>query len=167
MDATCGNGLDTLFLARAVGVRGSVFACDLQEEAVRRTGEALQKAGLRDRVQLECLCHSTLLERLALRRGEASAILFNLGYLPGSGHAAITCPETLIPALDQALALLAPGGILTAVLYRGHPGGETEAQAVLAWARALPQEQWTAAHYTFVNQRNHPPSLLAVEPRPA
>ncbi|HUF63813.1 MAG TPA: class I SAM-dependent methyltransferase [Verrucomicrobiales bacterium] len=165
VDATCGNGRDTLFLASAVGAEGSVYACDLQDQAVRRTRDALQQAGLRDRVLLECRCHSTLLERLASRRGTASAILFNLGYLPGGDHRAITSPETVIPALDQTLALLAPGGILAAVLYSGHPGGDIEAQAVLAWARALPQTQWTAAHYAFVNQRNHPPSLLAIEPK--
>jgi hypothetical protein len=65
------------------------------------------------------------------------------------------------------LILLKPGGILVAVLYSGHKGGASESRAVLDWAGALPQERWTAVHYGFLNQRNHPPSLLAIEPRPA
>jgi predicted methyltransferase len=166
VDATCGNGQDTLFLARAVGPRGFVYACDIQEEAIRRTEHALREAGLLERVVLDQVCHSALLDRLWERRGTASAILFNLGYLPGGDHALITQPATTRRALNAAKAIVKPGGILSVVVYSGHPGGKEERRAVLAWARSLPQDRWTSVRYEFLNQRNHPPSLLAIEPRP-
>lgn len=71
--------------------------------------------------------------------GRLGAVMFNLGYLPAAGAdpALITLPDSTIPALEAAVRLLRPRGILTAVLYPGHPGGETEAAAVEAWAASL------------------------------
>ena len=45
VDATCGNGRDTLLLARLVGEEGRVWALDIQAEALARTRqrENLQK----------------------------------------------------------------------------------------------------------------------------
>ena len=73
--------------------------------------------------------------------------------------------NTTIPALDAAMGVLRPGGVATVVLYTGHEGGADEAEAVDEWAAALPQEQFRALSYRFVNQRNDPPRLVAVEKR--
>ncbi|MNC80565.1 putative rRNA methylase [compost metagenome] len=51
------------------------------------------------------------------------------------------------------------------VVYSGHPGGEEEAEAVNTWAEALPQREFQVMSYRFMNQRNHPPYLIAVEKR--
>ncbi len=37
IDATCGNGFDTLFLCRTAGENGHVKAFDIQEQAIERT----------------------------------------------------------------------------------------------------------------------------------
>ena len=37
VDATCGNGFDTLFLCKTAGKDGHVKAFDIQEQAIERT----------------------------------------------------------------------------------------------------------------------------------
>ncbi len=56
--------------------------------------------------------------------------MFNLGYLPHGDKTRTTTSATTLPALAQARAVLAPGGIITVLAYRGHPGGQEEAQDV-------------------------------------
>lgn len=167
IDATVGNGVDTAFLAKRVGPRGTVYGFDIQEQALYRARERLARE-LPDvaRVQLHLRSHAEM-ERVvpAEQHGHIAAVMFNLGYLPGSDHGTITRPESTLPALDAALALLRAGGIVTVVIYPGHAGGEREAEAVQQWAERLPQSQYQALRYQFVNQRNNPPYLIAVEKR--
>ena len=72
--------------------------------------------------------------------------MFNLGYLPGGEKEIITRPATTLPALAQSLEILTPGGVLTVVCYRGHPGGREEYEAVLAWLESLPEEYGVARY---------------------
>ncbi|WP_328133307.1 class I SAM-dependent methyltransferase [Paenibacillus validus] len=51
------------------------------------------------------------------------------------------------------------------MLYTGHPGGPEEAEAVEAWAAALPQADYQVLTYRFLNQRNRPPYVIAIEKR--
>lgn len=46
VDATAGNGHDTVFLCRAVGPQGRVLAMDIQQQAVDATNARLQSVGL-------------------------------------------------------------------------------------------------------------------------
>ncbi len=160
IDATCGNGNDTALLARLVGESGTVFAFDIQREAIENTQRLLSDNGLLPRVRLIEDGHEHLGEYVDVR---VSAVMFNLGYLPGgSSREVITRPETTLAAMKSSVDLLQPGGLLTAVIYTGHPGGVREREAVLAWCRQLDQELFTAVHYGPLNQRNDPPSLIAV-----
>ncbi len=87
------------------------------------------------------------------------------GICPGPEHATITQPDSTVTALEAAARLIRRGGIITAVLYTGHPGGEEEAAAVEQWASELPQKQFQVLQYRFMNQINRPPYLIAVEKR--
>jgi len=167
VDATMGNGHDTLFLARLVGDGGRVVAFDVQEAALRATRDRLTAAGIPTaRCELLLRSHAEMAEAVGPDAvGRVAAVMFNLGYLPGGDHRVVTRPETTLAALDAALLLLRPGGALTAVVYPGHEGGASEASAVADWAAALPQEKYQAMSYRFLNQRNAPPYVVAVEKR--
>lgn len=166
IDATLGNGHDAVFLARAVGATGRVFGFDIQPEALEVTRERLEADGLSDRVSLIHGCHSTMLEPIALESAEGiRGVMFNLGYLPGGDKTRITRPETTMAALDAAIRLLAPGGLLTIIAYPGHPGGDEETATVENWASTLDQDSFSVAQYRFLNQVHHPPRLLAIERR--
>jgi len=138
VDATVGNGHDTVFLARATTPGGLVIGFDIQSPALTGARARLQAEGLSDAVTLVHAGH----ERMAAHvpgdwHGDVAAIMFNLGYLPGGDKRVITRAPTTLAALDQALALLRPGGVLSLLLYRGHPGAGDEVDAVSAWTQAL------------------------------
>lgn len=150
VDATCGNGKDTLLLAELVGENGLVVAFDIQETALERSAARLAEAGFAGRVTLLAAGHE---EMARLVTAPLSAVVFNLGWLPGGNRELITRPESTLPALDSALHLLQPGGVLAITCYSGHDGGDAETAAVLAWAAALPAQQF---HVWRMGQLNVP-----------
>ncbi|SNB46518.1 class I SAM-dependent methyltransferase [Geobacter sp. DSM 9736] len=160
VDGTCGNGHDTLFLASLVGETGHVWSFDVQDEALRRARARLAEAGSTAQVEFVDSGHERLAEFVA---GPLQAAIFNLGYLPGGDKSRITRPETTIPALSQAVELLAPGGILVAVLYPGHPGGAEECAAVEAWGESLPSEDFSVWKSSRVNVSEKAAYVLSVE----
>lgn len=143
IDATAGNGHDTLFLARLVGSAGKVVAFDLQRAAIDSTRRRLEEAGVAERVELHCESHTHMATWAGA--GSVGAIMFNLGYLPGADHSLITVAPYTLLALEAAVDLLRPGGVLTVVCYPGHPGGDEEAAAVREWAAARGGEVYPQA----------------------
>lgn len=167
IDATAGTGADTLFLAAVCGRRGQVYSFDVQAEALDLTRQRLAKQEDVKLAQVELLHrgHEEMSDAVpAKHHGHIGAVMFNLGYLPAEGAdpALITQPSSTLAALEAALRLLRPRGILTAVLYPGHSGGDTEAVAVQSWAEALPA---TAGQAIIYRQLQNPtaPFLIAVE----
>lgn len=164
IDATVGTGHDTLFLADCVGEEGQVYGFDIQADALAAAEARLEGSQLEDRVALLRHGHEEMAaylpENLA---GRVAAVMFNLGFMPGGDRGILTRAETTVPALDQSCQLLAPGGLITIVMYLGHPGGPEEAEAVLRWAQGLDQGAYAAFQYRLVNQRNTPPELIGVE----
>lgn len=164
IDATVGNGRDTAFLAQAVGEGGHVHGFDIQPQAIASARSYLARLGLMRRVDLYETGHERMPEVLPpALAGQVSAILFNLGYLPGGDHALTTTARNTLAALDASLEFLAPGGILSIMCYPGHPEGALEAEAVVRWADALDKARfnalWTDA---LPNPVHTPPRLLIV-----
>ena len=162
LDGTAGNGRDTLFLAQLAGGSGKVWAFDIQAQALSNTAGLLRENGVEERVELIAASHADLADYV---REPLDAAMFNFGYLPGGDKTVTTKAGSSVRAMQAATALLAEGGLLTAVVYSGHPTGRAEAAAIEQWAAALPQEQYQVLHYRFTNQRNYPPQLLAIEKR--
>lgn len=155
VDATAGKGQDTIFLAGEVGPRGKVYAFDVQEEALRISREKLSAAGLLDRVELLQEGHQDMRKFVA---GPVDAVMFNLGYLPGSDRTIITRPQTTQDAIVSALELLSPRGRMSVVVYTGHPGAAGEARAVAALAAGL-ESDFTVLKLTFWNGPYNSPEV--------
>lgn len=131
IDATVGNGHDTLFLAQRVGAQGQVFGFDIQQQAMANTRHRLLDAGLDDSVILIHDGHQNMLAQIPLSlHGKIAAIMFNLGYLPGGNKSSITHPDTTVTAIHAASEMLAQNGVMTILVYRGHAGGMDESDAV-------------------------------------
>lgn len=167
VDATAGTGADTLFLAKTAGPRGQVFAFDIQEEALKLTRERLSKdpSDRLAEVSLYQESHANMKSCIPNEyHGKVSVIMFNLGYLPSeqADKHIITLTDTTISALEASLDILAPGGIVTIVLYPGHEGGGQEAAAVESWASALSIRTAQAIIYRGI-QRPNAPYLIALE----
>src|SRR5699024_12555552 len=84
IDATCGNGNDTLLLASLVGEKGHVYAFDIQDQAITTTTNLLKQhhyenvSVIKDR-------HAKLKQYLnANNIIQIGGAIFILGYLPRS-----------------------------------------------------------------------------------
>jgi len=138
VDATVGNGHDTLLLARLVAPDGQVIGFDVQRRAIEQTRARLAEAGLEARVALLHCGHEHMSTRVPPSWADAvGAVMFNLGYLPGSDKTLVTGAATTVAALDQATRLLRVGGIISILVYRGHAGAHSEATAVSDWMGSL------------------------------
>ncbi len=125
-DFTMGNGNDTLFLSESVGPTGRVYAFDIQEAALESTERRLKEAGAPENYTLICASHHRAKEFI---KEPIIAGMFNLGYLPGSGKKSVTTMrETTMPAVEAAIELLAPDGVLIVAVYPGHTEGELEGE---------------------------------------
>ncbi|MDA8211677.1 MAG: methyltransferase domain-containing protein [Clostridia bacterium] len=160
VDATAGNGNDTLFLARTVGPQGQVYAFDIQEDALDKTRRRLAEAGELLQTRLIKDGHENLAQYV---QGPVAAIMFNLGYLPRGNHEIITRPETTCRAIEAGLELLGPRGIMSIVVYSGHPGGDREAAEVESMVQKLDQTRFSVLRMDFVNRKHNSPYLILVE----
>ena len=155
VDATMGNGHDTLFLAR---LAKKVYAFDIQEQAIEQTTKRLAEAKL-DNVELFLTGHENVDQYVE----SIKAAIFNLGYLPSADKSVITQPHTTIQALEKLCQRLVIGGRIAIMIYCGHEGGDVERDAVLDFVSQLPQQEFTVALYKTINQINQPPFLVMIE----
>ena len=114
LDATCGNGNDTLFLCRLAGQNGRVLAMDIQQKAVNRTNKRLADAGYEKMGRAVLYDHAKLGE--LVQPGKVDCVLFNFGWLPGAEHTVHSTAQGSLNALRAALDSLRPGGVMAAVL---------------------------------------------------
>lgn len=158
IDATAGNGYDTLFLSQLVGYTGHVYAFDVQKTAIDAT--LLRLGEMRAHATVIHAGHELIDEYVTK---EISAAVFNLGYLPGADHSIITKSKTTITAIKSCLKLLKVGGLVVLVVYHGHEGGDDERDALIDYLQSLPQSFVNVLKYDFINQQNYPPFVLAIE----
>ena len=134
IDATCGNGHDTLFLAERVGASGVVYGIDIQKDAIKVAQQKLADAGVLERCRLVTSSHANLETIVAPEHmGRVSVVMLNLGYLPFGDKNIVTKSDSTLAALDQSLKFIRPGGLLSVLAYPGHPGGQVESNGVREW----------------------------------
>lgn len=155
IDATAGNGHDTVFLAECVGPTGKVLAFDVQEAAL---ASARTRVGETPCVEFFHESHGKMAAHAAEK--SVAVIMFNLGYLPGDDHQLTTQSAETLVALETALGLIKPGGVLSVICYPGHPAGALEADAVECWLTAQAADGWRIAKYGAVGTRRPAPFLL-------
>ena len=160
IDATMGNGNDTLLLSTLAGEAGRVLAFDIQETALANTKKRLLDAGAPENYTLLLESH-TKIDRYAAP-GSVSCIVFNLGYLPGGDHPRATRSSSTLPALEQSLTLLKKGGLLSLCIYSGGDSGFDERDAVLPWLASLDHRKYLVIRCDYYNRPNHPPIPVLV-----
>ena len=164
IDCTCGNGNDTLFLCRSVGMEGRVYAFDIQEQAIKITEALLKREGFE--AEFFLCSHRLLEEQIKNQSGPAPAvIMYNLGYLPGADHGFTTRTEETIASLQQALVLLKKGGLISVITYPGHEEGQREACAVRELLRGLSKKNFEVLTITQTNRSDKTPVLHLIHKR--
>lgn len=160
VDATMGNGHDTLLLCELVGEAGRVYAFDVQQKALENTKKRLAEAGVLSRARLHCLGHERMQE---IVEEPAAAVVFNLGWLPGGDHSVTTRWETTRRAVEAALRLLKPLGVLVICAYPGHPEGDREREALMGFLSALPPQRFNVLWHKFLNAGPGAPECFVIQ----
>ena len=160
IDATCGNGHDTLFLCGLAGPQGHVLGLDIQPMAVQATNTLLAQNGMEHVGQAILADHRELLRFAAA--GSADCVMFNFGWLPGAPHEVHSQAEASLEAVRAALEALKPGGVLSAVLYSGKVIGRSEKTAVLDYLEHLPLTRYTVLVCRFANWADTAPLPLSL-----
>lgn len=155
IDATMGNGNDTLLFCEMAGKTGKVYAFDIQEKALEKTRQLLASHGVSDRAELILDGHEHM-DRY-VEENAADAVVFNFGYLPGGCHNIATIPATSIKAISKALKILKPGAMLSLCIYSGGDTGFQEKEKILAYIKGLPSKEYTVIVNQYYNRRNNPP----------
>ena len=154
VDFTMGNGNDTLFLSKTVGEGGRVYAFDIQEEALKSTESHLKENGAPENYTLICASHHRVKEFV---KEPIKAGMFNLGYLPRSGKKAVTTlRETTMPAVEAAIDLLLPDGVLIVAIYPGHEEGALEGEMLREYFSTLSRFKICASEFRILNSPTSP-----------
>jgi len=155
IDATAGNGNDTVILCELAGEQGKVLAFDIQEEAITNTKKRLEKHKLVERAELHLESHVNMGKYA--KADSVSCIVFNFGYLPGGDHNLATRKESSILAIHEGLHLLKKGGMMSLCIYSGGDSGFEERDGILEELKRLDGKQYLVIVSQYYNRPNHPP----------
>ena len=154
VDFTMGNGNDTLFLSKTVGKEGRVYAFDIQAEALESTRRHLSENGADENYTLICASHHLVKDYV---KEPIKAGMFNLGYLPRSGKKAVTTlRETTMAAVEAAIDLLLPDGVLIVAIYPGHEEGRLEGEMLREYFSTLSRFKICASEFKILNSPTSP-----------
>ena len=137
IDATMGNGHDTLFLSQLVGPSGRVLAFDIQQAALDATRKLLER-----------------------QDGVAPVSLFLDSHANMGDYA--THKESTIAALEQGLELLKTGGCISLCIYSGGDSGFEERDGVLEYLKGLDSRRFLVVLSCYYNRPNHPPIPVVI-----
>lgn len=160
VDATAGNGWDSLFLAANTSNETIICSFDIQKSALAKTQSLLREHNVSDKLRLIEDSH----ENMAIYiKEKLDIVMFNLGYLPGSDHGFTTQPATTIKSVTKSLELLNAGGFLTIIAYPGHPTGELEFIEIEKLLKSLSTKFFAVNSWVPVNAAKRPPILYIIE----
>ena len=155
IDATAGNGNDTLALCQLVGENGKVYAFDIQEQAVVNTKKRLVDNGVAERAEVLLESHTNMSKYV--ETDSVSCITFNFGYLPGGDHNLATQKDSSIEAIHEGLRLLKKGGMMSLCIYSGGDSGFEERDAILEELKTLDGKKYLVILSQYYNRPNNPP----------
>jgi len=159
LDATMGNGHDTLFLARH---SAKVYAFDIQQAALDATYQQVEKHNFTDKVVLVHDSHERMRQHIPADK-KIDVIMFNLGYLPRGNTAITTKTMSTLSALNQALKILSPSGIISILCYPGHTGGQEEMTTVTNWYQQLNSHQFAITLIHSMQETDQSPRLFILQ----
>lgn len=164
IDATVGNGHDTLFLAQLLQGEGELIGYDIQAAAISSCRQRLSSLPENQKANINLKNQS----HAFFEEASADLIVYNLGYLPGGDKALTTQCETTLASLQKALEIVRERGAISITCYPGHAEGKKEQEAILSFLQTLSSSSWEICHYTWVNRPLSPTLfwILRALPRP-
>lgn len=160
VDATAGNGHDTVFLATQTSPDCKVYAFDIQEDAIASTRRLVQEENVCDKVTLVTDSHANI-DRYITEPIDVA--MFNLGYLPSGDHSLTTDADSTTEAVEKLLPMLSVGGMISIVSYSGHEAGSREQIRIKELLENLPVRYYTVSAVRMINHKSTAPMLFLIE----
>lgn len=151
IDATLGNGKDSLFLINKIK-KGYLFGFDIQKEALENTNKLLKDNF--SNYKLFNKGHENMYKTLKEYKNKVSLITFNLGYLPKGNKEITTNYKTTIKAIKDSIKLLNNKGHIVITFYKGHEEGLKESIKVEKFLNEL--KGYKIEKYTNTKNSNAP-----------
>ena len=141
-------------LGKAADTGGAALVQDAAIESTKARINSNLEASVMPNMQYITGCHSNLQQYVGSCR--AKLVCFNLGYLPAGDKQLITQASTTSAAIEAALEVVRPGGLVSIVAYTRHPGAMEELQAVQDLLSSLTTSYWTCTQTQQLNRPNAP-----------
>jgi len=154
VDATMGNGHDTLFLSQRAKF---VYAFDIQDQAIAETKKLLDNHSIHN-VKLIKDSHEHILNYIHDFKG----VIFNLGYLPNGDKQITTTKDTTLKAIENILPTLKKDGFILIVVYPGHKQGMEESIELSKYFQTLNQNIFKVLRTDLPFQDNQPPLIYFI-----
>lgn len=158
IDATTGKGRDTIFLSSLVCENGKVFSFDVQKQAIEIAKLNIKEST--NNIEFINDGHENIDKYV---NEEVSAVMFNLGYLPGGDHNIKTQFETTWIAIQKSMNILKKNGLISIVVYYGKDSGFDEKNKLDIEITKIDSKHFSVLRLEFVNQINCPPYLYLIE----
>ncbi len=152
IDATCGNGNDTRYLAEKYP-RSRVYAFDIQKQAI---DNSVVKCNNLQNIEFINDSHANIDKYISRN---VSLAIFNLGYLPRGDVSITTMSSSTIEAIDKILTRLNVGGAIIITLYRGEKN-QDETKEVLEYVKLLNKDFFIVSLYDLINLNNNPFNII-------
>ena len=159
VDATLGNGNDSLSIAKQIGPKGHLYAFDIQERAIEKSRALFESNEIVNNYIFILDSHENISDYIETKIDFA---IMNLGYLPGGDKSIITKGNTSIKCIEKLLKLLKGNGILAISSYSGHDLGNEQKQ-VVNYLESLNQKEYNVLAMDFINQVNSPAKFFLIE----
>lgn len=165
VDATTGNGFDTIFLAKNAQENARIYAFDIQDKALENAKKAMNEVKDKINLPLENIkyIHASHDEFDKYINENIDLVIFNLGYLPGGNHEITTQTSTTLKAIEKFIAKLNVHGHIAIVMYPGHEEGFCEYQAIEKMVKVLEKKSFTVGWYKMINHNINAPTLCWIE----
>ncbi len=157
IDATIGNGNDSLFLLNQ-NIK-FLYGFDIQEIAINNTNNLLKNNNYNN-YQLINDSHEFFNKYINTK---VDLIVFNFGYLPKGDKNITTTKNKSYKAIKEGLKLLNKNGFIILVFYPGHQNGLDEAKYIKAKLKKYNQKEYSIIMHNFINQINNPPFLITIQ----
>ncbi len=161
VDATCGNGKDSLALAKILHpLQGSLLCIDLQKQAIDATKNLIENEipSFLPQVQFFHQSHAKLPP--TPKESTVKLIVWNLGYLPKGDKSVTTKTESTWESIVHGMEILSSGGLLSITCYPGHSEGKKEEEILLQKLSILDPHLWCFTSFFWANRKDSPSLFL-------
>lgn len=156
VDATCGRGIDTCFIANLLKDCGHVDAYDIQLDAINSTKQLIESYNIKN----VNLCNSSFVN---INPSMYDLFVFNLGYLPKGDKNITTKHEDTLYIIKKIIDYIPTNlnSLLIVAVYPGHEEGKIESDLINDLVSNLDSKTYLVSKYQNYNQLN-PPYLLTI-----